>query len=287
MVSDEENPLFGAEGEEPILPYGTVDELIELIKNAVEPTFWEETEGADIRGSGEHALVVKATNEVQEKVDRFLRDLRGFAGIVVTVETRFLEVGDYFLRDVGVDFRGLGGQTPGPLVNLDDVTNGLEDNSSAGYDNGGSGLTTGAALNPSSGMYFDDGGDGDFRGRTENIFDNSLGNVLSALGGASFTFSLPRRHGLQRRAAGRREERQGASAHRPHDHGLQHAACEPDRRQPAVLHPGLRRRGRPDLVHRGPDRRHHPGRPDPRRAPDGLQRPPLHHARAAAHPGRT
>ncbi len=189
MVSDEENPLFGAEGEEPILPYGTVDELIELIKNAVEPNFWEETEGADIRSSGEQALVVKATIEVQEKVARFLTDLRGFAGIVVTVQTRFLEVGDYFLRDVGVDFRGLGGQTPGTLVNLDDVTNGLEDQASAGYDNGGGGLTTGAALNPSSGIFFDDGADGDFRSHTENIFDNSLGSVLSALGGASFSFS--------------------------------------------------------------------------------------------------
>ena len=107
----------------------------------------------------------------------------------MTVQTRFLEVGDYFLRDVGVDFRGLGGQTPGTLVNLDDVTNGLEDQASAGYDNGGGGLTTGAALNPSSGIFFDDGGDGDFRSHTENIFDNSLGSVLSALGGASFSFS--------------------------------------------------------------------------------------------------
>ena len=136
-VSDEENPLFGAEGEEPRLPYGTIDELTELIQNAVDPTFWEETEGAQIRSQGEHLLVVRATPEIQEQIERFLRDLRGFAGIVVTVETRFLEVGDYFLRDVGVDFRGLGGQTPGPLVNLDDVTNGLEDQSSAGYDNGG------------------------------------------------------------------------------------------------------------------------------------------------------
>ena len=190
MVSDEENPLFGAEGEEPILPYGTVDELIELIKNAVEPNFWEETEGADIRSSGDHAIVVKATSEIQGEVEQFLNDLRGFAGIVVTVETRFLEVGDAFLRDVGVDFRGLGGQTPGTLANLDDVTNGLEDMASAGYDNGGTGLAQGAALNPSSGIYFDDGQDGDFRARTENIFDNSLGNVLSALGGSTFTFSF-------------------------------------------------------------------------------------------------
>ncbi len=189
MVSDEEHPLFGAEGEEPRLPYGTIDELIELIKGAVEPKFWDETEGAEIRAQGEHTLVVKATDPIQEKVESFLNDLRAFAGIVVTIETRFLEVGDYFLRDVGVDWRGLGGQTPGPLVNLDDVTNGLVNGASAGYDNGGGGLTTGAALNPSSGVYFSDGHEGDIRARTENIFNNSLGTVLSSLGGASFTFS--------------------------------------------------------------------------------------------------
>ncbi|MHC4817247.1 MAG: type II secretion system protein GspD, partial [Planctomycetota bacterium] len=36
------------------------------------------------------------------------------------------------------------------------------------------------------GFFFNDGSDGDFRGRTENIFSNPLGKVLSALGGGSF-----------------------------------------------------------------------------------------------------
>ncbi|MDF1701580.1 MAG: hypothetical protein P1V36_10540 [Planctomycetota bacterium] len=188
-VSDEDNPLFGGEEEEPVYPYGQVDELIELIKSSVNPAFWESTDGADIRSQGEQTLVVKATGEVQEQVARFLDDLRGFAGIVVTVETRFLEVSENFLRDVGVDFRGLGGQTPGTLVNLDDVTNGLEDQASSGFDNGGAGLPAAAALNPSAGAYFNDGADGDFRARTENIFDNPLGSVLSSVGGSSFTLA--------------------------------------------------------------------------------------------------
>lgn len=194
-VSDEEQPLFGREGEEPILPYGTAAELIELVKSAVNPPYWNgEAEGADIKEQGGQNLVVKASLEMQDKVAKFLDDLRGFAGIVVNVETRFLEVGDHFLRDVGVDFRGLGGTggtgvNTGTLVDLDGVTNGLEDSASAGFDNGGGGLTTGAALPPSAGMFFDDGGDGDFRGRTENIFNNSLGNVLSSLGGATMTLS--------------------------------------------------------------------------------------------------
>jgi tetratricopeptide (TPR) repeat protein len=189
-VSDEENPLFGSEDEELVYPYGQVDELIELIKGAVAPSFWESVEGANIRGQGEQTLVVKATAEVQEQVANFLDDLRGFAGIVVTVETRFLEISENFLQDVGVDFRGLGNQPAGQqIVNLDDVTNGLEDAASAGRDNAGGGLPAAAALNPSAGAYFGDGADGDFRSRTENIFDNPLGNVLSSVGGSTFTLT--------------------------------------------------------------------------------------------------
>jgi general secretion pathway protein D len=189
-VSDEENPLFGTEAEEPVYPYGQVDELIELIKGAVAPAFWETTEGADIRGQGEQNLVVKATGEVQEQVANFLDDLRGFAGIVVTVETRFLQIGENFLRDVGVDFRGVGNQpVTTQIVNLDDVTNGLEDAASAGRDNAQGGLPAAAALNPSAGAYFNDGQDGDFRGRTENIFNNPLGTVLSSVGGSTFTLA--------------------------------------------------------------------------------------------------
>ena len=189
QVNDEENPLFGTEGEEPIKPYGDAAALIELIKSSVgEPGTWE-VEGATIAEQGQLAIVVKHTTDVQGKVARFLDDLRAFAGIVVTVETRFLTVSDNFLRDVGVDFRGLGGQTPGQLTNLDDVTNGLEDSASSARDNGGPGLPSGVALNPSTGAYFNDGTDGDFRGRTEQIFERSLGGILSSLGGATFTLS--------------------------------------------------------------------------------------------------
>ena len=48
------------------------DELIEHIKGAVAPAFWEATEGAEIKSQGEQTLVVKATPEVQEQVAGFL-----------------------------------------------------------------------------------------------------------------------------------------------------------------------------------------------------------------------
>ncbi|HEX5138010.1 MAG TPA: hypothetical protein VFY93_13625 [Planctomycetota bacterium] len=181
---DSEAPLFGGQAEEAPQPYGTIEELQELVRTSVAPAAWEE--GASINVQGKN-LVVYAPPQVQTQVAQFLDDLRAFAGIVITIESRFLTVSDNFLRDLGVDIRGVGGANTGPLAVLDDVTNGLVNNASAGFDNGGPGVQGGgAALSPSSGIYFNDGSDGDFRGRSENIFVNPLGKVLSALGGGTF-----------------------------------------------------------------------------------------------------
>ena len=181
---DSETPLFGGQGEEAVQPYGTIEELMELVQGAVSPETWEE--GGTLNNQGKN-LVVFAPPRVQGMIANFLDDLRSFAGIVITIESRFLNVSDRFLRDVGVDFRGLGGTNNGPLAVLDDITSGFDDNASAALDNSGAGLDAGgSATAPSSGFFFNDGSDGDFRGRTENIFSNPLGHVLSALGGGTF-----------------------------------------------------------------------------------------------------
>ncbi len=44
----------------------------------------------------------------------------------------------------------------------------------------GPGLPAGVALNPTAGAWFNDGRDGDFRGRTENLFERSLGAPLTS-----------------------------------------------------------------------------------------------------------
>jgi len=88
MVSDEENPLFGAEGEEPILPMGTVDEIIELVKNAVSPWFWEETEGADIRSMGESTLIARASPAVLDQISRYIARMETMHGTTVTLDVR-------------------------------------------------------------------------------------------------------------------------------------------------------------------------------------------------------
>ena len=181
---DSETPLFGGQAEEAPQPYGTIEELMELVRSSVSPATWEE--GGNINNQGKN-LIIHAPPAVQNQVAEFLDDLRAFSGIVITIEARFLEVSDMFLRDVGVDFRGLGGTNGGPLAVLDDITSGFDDNASAALDNSGPGLGAGgSAVAPSSGFFFNDGTDGDFRGRTENIFTNPLGNVLTALGGGVF-----------------------------------------------------------------------------------------------------
>jgi general secretion pathway protein D len=183
VSDDSDRPIFGGQAEEAPTQFGTIEELNELVKSSVAPDQWEAPATNTIQGKN---LVYYNTPEVQAKVAQFLDDLRAFAGIVVTIETRFLRVSDAFLRDVGVDFRGLGGTNGGPLAVLDDVTSGLDDNASAARDNSGIGLPAGAASPPSSGLFFNDGGDGDFRGRSENIFTSPLGQMLSSLGGGTF-----------------------------------------------------------------------------------------------------
>ena len=186
---DSDVPLFGGQAEEPQTAYGSIEELMELVRGSVRPDVWEEELGT-INTQGKN-LVVFAPGDVQREVAAFLDDLRAFSNVVVTIESRFLTVTDGFLRDVGVDLRGLGGTNTGPLAVLDDVTSGLDDNASAGFDNGGPGVNAGgAALAPSAGLFFNDGSDGDFRARSENLFSSPLGSALSALGGGTFAVTF-------------------------------------------------------------------------------------------------
>jgi general secretion pathway protein D len=186
---DEDNPRFGM-STEGVTPFGGVDELMGLVQNNVANEEYWSSEGVSIATSGTDKLVVIAEPKVQEQVAKFLNDLRGFAGIVVTIETRFLTVTDNFLQDIGVDIRGIGNGTPGTLALLDDVTNGLVNNASAGFDNGGIGLPANASGRPSTGAFFSNGSKGDFRSRSENVFDRALGSSITNVGGALIQYTL-------------------------------------------------------------------------------------------------
>lgn len=181
---DEEEPAFGGVVGEPT-PIMDPDNLETLITQSIEPDSWDD---ATIRYSNGFLIVVH-TAEVQRKVDAFLQDLRRYISSMVTIEARFLTIQKDYLQEIGVDFRGLGGvfSPPTSLVNLDDLTSGLEDNSSLGLDNEGPGLPDGAETNPSAGAFYNEGGDGDIRARTENIL-GPYGERLGAGGGLTMQF---------------------------------------------------------------------------------------------------
>jgi tetratricopeptide (TPR) repeat protein len=181
MEDEDGGGPFGGIGEKP--KFIEISALSTLIQENVEVGTWED-EGVRI-GEGEGYILVVHTPEVQAKVRQFLNDLRRFSSSLVTIESKFMTVSSNWIQEIGVDFRGL--ENGGVFKDLDDVNNGLEDNASRGLDNGGLGAASG---NPSSGFFYDDGGDGNFKTHTENYFGDKLGNALSVVGGmtAQWTF---------------------------------------------------------------------------------------------------
>ena len=186
LEDDDGGGPFGGIGEHPNLI--EIASLMALIQENVAVGTWEE-DGISI-DEGEGYVLVVHSPEVQNEVRRFLDDLRRFTSSLVTIESKFLTIEDNYLQEIGVDFRGL--DNPGsPFTDLDDVSNGLEDMSSAGLDNLGTGSNgAGASGAPSSGFFYDDGQDGDFKGRIENMFDGAVGSALSNVGGIAIQYTF-------------------------------------------------------------------------------------------------
>ncbi len=171
---------FGSIGEKPTI--NEPEDLSTLVQENVAVGTWEQ-EGVSITVEGGNMVVVH-TPEVQMKVRQFLEELRRFSASLVTIESKFLSIHEGFLQEVGVDFRGL--DNPGnPYTDLDDVNLGADP--SLGLDNSGDGVTL---TPPSAGAFFDDGGDGDFKGRTEHFFGNELGDALSTIGGVTLQYTF-------------------------------------------------------------------------------------------------
>ncbi|MDP6764375.1 MAG: hypothetical protein QF903_12225 [Planctomycetota bacterium] len=180
MEDEDGGGPFGGIGERPEMI--NIDDLATMIQENVGVGTWDD--GASIESYEGHIIIVH-TPAVQTEVRQFLEDLRRFSSSLVTIESKFLTVGDNWIQEVGVDFRGLD-ENP-----ISDITNGLEDMASLGLDNSGTGASgQNAAGAPSSGFYYDDGEDGDFRSRTENFFSESLGDAVSTIGGLSFQYTL-------------------------------------------------------------------------------------------------
>lgn len=180
IEDDDGGGLFGGLGEKPVL--NEPADLETLVQENVAVGTWDET-GISITLEAGNMIIVH-TPEVQMKVRQFLEDLRRFSSSLVTIESKFMTISDNFIQEIGVEFRGLD-NSGSPFTDLDDVK--LEDGVTAGLDNSGNPTTPTA---PSAGFFYDGGQDGEFKGRTENLFDSTLGNALNVFGGltAQYTF---------------------------------------------------------------------------------------------------
>ncbi|MCA9322643.1 MAG: hypothetical protein KDB53_18015 [Planctomycetes bacterium] len=178
-----QNAVFGREND-PVRETEP-EQIQELVQQNVAPESWE-IEGHRVDLSAGQ-LVAMTTPEIHRQIDNFLEEMRRFTKVIVHVETRFIAIREGFISEMGIDIRGGGGATPGSVALLDDVTNGLVNNSSNGFDNGGAGNVS---QSPTAGAFFQKNNDIDIRARNENLFNRVLGNFLSSTGGATIGFQF-------------------------------------------------------------------------------------------------
>lgn len=169
---------YQAEEEDEPLPFIGADALLTLIQDNIAADSWTSDPERTIqlmRGT----LVVRQTPDVHEQIHGLLDDLRLNTKSLVHIETRFIEVEDSFLEDIGVDLRGLDGSLTGGFPLEDFGTSGA---GGFGTPNNPVGIGTG---NDPGAFY--GGSNGDLKGRIENLYDYSLGEpgTLNGDGGLS------------------------------------------------------------------------------------------------------
>lgn len=167
----------------PIYP---TEQLVDTIKEMVAKESWA-AEGASLELKG-GTLIGRNTVEVLNEVQTLLDELRRNSGPLVSMEVRFITVEDNFLRDVGVDVRGLGDNAQGiGVAGLG--ANAPNDDLFFGTPANPQGVPLGVKPEPASagtsndsGAFYNDGSDGAYRARIENLFDSVLGNQNTLLG---------------------------------------------------------------------------------------------------------
>ena len=186
--ADEEAPQFGGVVGEAI-PIMDPDNIATLVQQSIATGTWDDIEGVSIQAQNGQ-LFVRHTPDVHREIEEFLEGFRRYTSSMVNIEAKFLTITKDYLQEIGVDWRGNGGaSTALDLVTLDDLTNGFDDNTSAGFDNDGLGLPAGAGSNPTAGAYFNEFEDGSIRARTEGIL-GAYGSRLGVNGGLAMQFSF-------------------------------------------------------------------------------------------------
>jgi type II secretory pathway component GspD/PulD (secretin)/tetratricopeptide (TPR) repeat protein len=173
----------------PIFPQ---DSLVELIRETIgQEGAWDDPATIEARNG---IIIARNTAPILNQVQALLDELRSNSGLLVNLEVRFMTAEDNFLRDVGVDIRGLGDNAQGigaPGLG----TNRPQDDVFFGNPANPYGVPLGVRPEPSSGgtrsdsgIFYNDGADGAYQARVENLFDRLLGNpqVLTGSGGLSF-----------------------------------------------------------------------------------------------------
>ncbi len=85
----------------------TVDDLIEIIKNNVQPKLWDIAEVA-IEPTPQGMIIVRNSPEVHREIEELLSDFRDQRQLQVAIQSRFITVLDDLLDDIDVMYRGLG-----------------------------------------------------------------------------------------------------------------------------------------------------------------------------------
>ncbi len=166
----------GVEDEEPVAFIGP-DALLSLIQDNISPDSWTSDPERTIQLMP-GTLIVRQTPDVHAQIKQLLDDLRVNTHTLINIETRFVEVEDSFLEDIGVDLRGLDGSLTNNFP--------LEDFGQSGAGGFSPGDPTGIGTGNDPGFFYG-GKNGDLKGRTENLFDTVLGEpgTLNNSGGLS------------------------------------------------------------------------------------------------------
>jgi len=92
-------------------------ELVDFITRAVAPGTWD-TSGERERGRGRNSiqyrqgrLVISGPPEIQKQVARLLGNFRKARTVQVMISTRFIDIEQNYLEEIGVDWTGLEGET--------------------------------------------------------------------------------------------------------------------------------------------------------------------------------
>ncbi len=94
----------GTEGDEGAGRAAQAEQIMDIIRQTVEPDSWRETGGGD--GSMRELngqLIVYNTSDSHRQVTDLLGQLRKFRALQIAIETRFLTVSNNFLEEIGVD----------------------------------------------------------------------------------------------------------------------------------------------------------------------------------------